>query len=76
MPPDQARRAVITGVGALTPIGNDAATFWSNLVAGVSGVDRITAYDPSNEEVQIAAEVKGFDPRTYIDFKAARRLPA
>jgi 3-oxoacyl-[acyl-carrier-protein] synthase II len=74
MPPDQARRAVITGVGALTPIGNDAATFWSNLVAGVSGVDRITAYDPSNEEVQIAAEVKGFDPRTYIDFKAARRM--
>jgi len=40
----------------------------------VSGVDRITAYDPSNEEVQIAAEVKGFDPRTYIDFKAARRM--
>jgi 3-oxoacyl-[acyl-carrier-protein] synthase II len=74
MPPDQARRAVITGVGALTPIGNNAATFWSNLVAGVSGVDRITAYDPSNEEVQIAAEVKGFDPRTYIDFKAARRM--
>ena len=74
MPPDPARRAVVTGVGAVTPIGNDAPTFWSNLVAGVSGVARIAAYDPANEEVQIAAEVKDFDPRTYIDFKAARRM--
>jgi len=74
MPPDPARRAVVTGVGAVTPIGNDGPTFWSNLVAGTSGVARITAYDPSNEEVQIAAEVKDFDPRTYIDFKAARRM--
>ena len=74
MPPDPARRAVVTGIGAITPIGNDTPTFWSNLVAGVSGVARITSYDPSNEEVQIAAEVKDFDPRTYIDFKAARRM--
>jgi 3-oxoacyl-[acyl-carrier-protein] synthase II len=74
MPPDPARRAVVTGVGAITPIGNDAPTFWTNLVAGTSGVARITSYDPSNEEVQIAAEVKDFDPRTYIDFKAARRM--
>jgi 3-oxoacyl-[acyl-carrier-protein] synthase II len=74
MAPDPGRRAVVTGLGAVTPIGNDAPTFWSNLVAGVSGVARITGYDPSNEEVQIAAEVKDFDPRTYIDFKAARRM--
>ena len=68
------RRAVVTGVGAVTPIGNDAATYWRNLVAGVSGVARISAYDASAEEVQIAAEVKDFDPRDFIDFKAARRM--
>ena len=50
------------------------ATFWSNLTAGVSGVARIAAYDPANEEVQIAAEVKGFEPRDYMDFKEARRM--
>ena len=71
---DPGRRAVVTGMGAITPIGNDAATFWSNLTAGVSGVARITTYDPSAEEVQIAAEVKGFDPATWIDFKQARRM--
>ncbi len=68
------RRAVVTGVGAVTPIGNDADTYWRNLVAGVSGVARITAYDPSAEEVQIAAEVKGFEPRDFMDFKQARRM--
>jgi 3-oxoacyl-[acyl-carrier-protein] synthase II len=73
-PRDPARRAVVTGLGAITPIGNDAETFWRNLTGGVSGIARITAYDPSNEEVQIAAEVKDFDPRDYIDFKAARRM--
>ena len=71
---DPARRAVITGMGAISPIGNDVASYWANLVAGVSGAARITAYDPSNDEVQIAAEVKGFDPRDWIDFKAARRI--
>ncbi len=71
---DPGRRAVITGLGAITPIGNDPETFWRNLTAGVSGVERIASYDPSEEEVQIAAEVKGFDPRTWIDFKAARRM--
>ncbi|HLY35288.1 MAG TPA: beta-ketoacyl-ACP synthase II [Candidatus Limnocylindria bacterium] len=71
---DPGRRAVVTGMGAITPIGNDAETFWRNLTAGVSGVARITGYDPSAEEVQIAAEVKGFDPATWIDFKQARRM--
>jgi 3-oxoacyl-[acyl-carrier-protein] synthase II len=71
---DPGRRAVVTGIGAVTPIGNTAAEYWANLVAGVSGVARITGYDASDEEVQIAAEVKGFDPRDYMDFKAARRM--
>jgi 3-oxoacyl-[acyl-carrier-protein] synthase II len=71
---DPARRAVVTGLGAITPIGNDAETFWANLLAGTSGVAQITAYDASAEEVRIAAEVKGFDPATWIDFKQARRM--
>lgn len=71
---DPARRAVITGLGGITPIGNDAETFWRSLVAGTSGVGPITAYDASAEEVRIAAEVKGFDPATFMDFKQARRM--
>ncbi len=65
---------MVTGLGAVTPIGNDAEAYWSNLVAGVSGVARITAFDPAEHEVQIAAEVKGFDPRDWMDFKQARRM--
>jgi 3-oxoacyl-[acyl-carrier-protein] synthase II len=71
---DPARRAVVTGLGAITPIGNDAETFWASLLAGTSGVAPISAYDASDEEVRIAAEVKGFDPATWIDFKQARRM--
>ena len=68
------QRVVVTGVGAVTPIGLSAPEFWDNLVAGVSGVARIASFDPSPLEVQIAAEVKGFDPKNYMDFKAARRM--
>lgn len=71
---DYARRAVITGVGAVTPIGNDAPTYWRNLVAGKSGVARISHFDPSNREVQIAAEVKDFDPESVMDHRMARRM--
>jgi 3-oxoacyl-[acyl-carrier-protein] synthase II len=71
---DRGRRAVVTGLGAITPIGNDAEAFWSNLTAGVSGVARITAFDPTEHEVQIAAEVKGFEPTDWMDFKQARRM--
>ena len=64
MPPseDPARRAVVTGIGAVTPIGNDAATFWANLIEGVSGAGPITSFDPTGFDVRIAAEVKDFDP--------------
>ncbi len=71
---DLARRAVVTGVGAVTPIGNDHATFWKNLVAGVSGGGPITSFDPSAYDVRIAAEVKGFDPTIAMDRKMARRM--
>ncbi|MDQ4035951.1 MAG: beta-ketoacyl-ACP synthase II [Chloroflexota bacterium] len=71
---DPSRRAVVTGLGAVTPIGNDVPTFWANLVAGVSGVATISQFDPADEEVRIAAEIKGFDPRDWMDFKQARRM--
>jgi 3-oxoacyl-[acyl-carrier-protein] synthase II len=64
----------VTGLGAVTPIGNDAPTFWSNLLAGVNGGTRITSFDPTGFDVQIAAEVKGFDPTLAMDRKMARRM--
>jgi 3-oxoacyl-[acyl-carrier-protein] synthase II len=66
-------RAVVTGLGCITPIGNSVSDFWSNLTAGVSGVRRITLFDPSGLDCQIAAEVKDWDPARYMDPKAARR---
>jgi 3-oxoacyl-[acyl-carrier-protein] synthase II len=71
---DLSRRAVITGVGAVTPIGNDHPTFWRNLVAGVSGAGPITMFDASDFDVRIAAEVKDFDPSQHMDRKMARRM--
>ncbi len=71
---DLSRRAVVTGLGAVTPIGNDHPTFWRNLVAGVSGGGPITHFDPSAYDVRIAAEVKGFDPTIAMDRKMARRM--
>jgi 3-oxoacyl-[acyl-carrier-protein] synthase II len=71
---DLSRRAVVTGLGAITPIGNDHPTFWLNLVAGVSGAARITSFDPTTFDVQIAAEVKDFDPATVMERKMARRM--
>jgi 3-oxoacyl-[acyl-carrier-protein] synthase II len=72
--PDLARRAVVTGMGAVTPIGNDARTFWSNLLAGVPGGGPITSFDTTGHDVKIAAEVKGFDPTIAMDRKMARRM--
>jgi 3-oxoacyl-[acyl-carrier-protein] synthase II len=71
---DPARRAVITGLGAVTPIGNDYPTFWANAKAGVSGGGPITHFDASDLDVRIAAEVKDFDPSTGMDRKMARRM--
>ena len=71
--PDTAR-AVITGYGAITPIGNSAASYWEALVAGRSGAGPITHFDPSANEVRIAAEVKEFDPTKTMEMKMARRM--
>ena len=67
-------RVVITGLGAITPIGLSVDEYWQNLLAGVSGAGRITSFDAEGLPVQIAAEVKGFDPGNYMDRKAAKRM--
>lgn len=67
------RRAVITGFGAISPVGNDREGTWSALLDGVSGVGRITAFDPSDLPTQIAGQVKNFDPTTILDAKRLRR---
>jgi len=66
-------RVVVTGLGAITPIGNDVETFWKNLVAGVSGVDFIKSFDTTGLEVKIGAEVKDFRPEDYMDHKTIKR---
>ena len=71
---DLSRRAVITGLGAVMPIGNDFETYWANLRNGVTGTRRITSFDASAFEVQIAAEVLDFDPTQFMDAKMARRM--
>ena len=71
---DPRQRTVITGVGAVTPIGNDHATFWANAVAGKSGAGPITHFDASDLDVRIAAEVKGFDPAVAMNPKMVKRM--
>ena len=71
--PDRPRRVVVTGMGAVTALGNDVATTWDGLVAGRSGIDTIRTLDPSRLASRIAAEVKGFDPSGVLDRKEMRR---
>jgi 3-oxoacyl-[acyl-carrier-protein] synthase II len=61
------RRVVITGAGALTPLGNTVPELWDNLTRGACGVDLLTKFDTSDYKVKLAAEVKNFDPRNYFD---------
>ena len=68
------KRVVVTGVGAITPLGIGADAFWRSLTAGCSGIRRIEAWDPSGLEVQIAGEVRGFEPKEFMDFKLAKRM--
>jgi len=69
-----ARRVAITGLGVVSPLGNDVATTWEGLVAGRSGAGPITKFDPAKLRVRFACEVKGFDPLLYIEKKEARRF--
>jgi 3-oxoacyl-[acyl-carrier-protein] synthase II len=70
---DGERRVVVTGMGALTPIGNDVATFWDGLVSGRSGIGRIESFDPSRVASKVAGEIKGFDADTIMPRKEVRR---
>jgi 3-oxoacyl-[acyl-carrier-protein] synthase II len=70
----QTKRIVVTGIGAITPIGNDLASYWENLVNGVSGADMITQFDASKFKTRFACEIKGFDPVEFMDRKEARKL--
>ncbi len=68
------KRVVVTGVGAVTPIGIGKEEFWKNIKAGVCGIDTISRFDASEYDCKIAAEVKGFDPAEYMDKKEAKRM--
>ena len=68
------KRVVVTGLGALTPIGNNLQDYWSNLVAGVSGSDMITHFDVSKFKTQFACELKGYDSANYFEKKEARKM--
>ena len=71
---DIKQRVVITGMGALTPLGLNVEETWSGLVAGRSGITEITQFDASFLPIRIAGEIKGFDPEEYIPFKEVRRM--
>ena len=68
-------RVVITGIGVISPVGNSKEEFWGSIVAGKSGIDRVTAFDPTDFRTQIVGEVKGFAPEMFLPRKAAARLP-
>jgi len=65
---------VVTGIGILCPLGLDTSTSWEGLIAGKSGIDYITLFDPEPYDTKFAGEVKGFDPTDYINRKDARRM--
>ena len=68
------RRVVVTGLGALTPVGNNVSDYWNNLLGGVSGAGPITRFDPTHFKTQFACEVKNFNPTDFLDRKEARKL--
>ena len=70
----QKKRIVVTGIGVVSPVGVGKTNYWNSLVSGVSGIGRITHFDPTGFDVQIAAEVKGFDVTNWIERKESRRM--
>lgn len=68
------KRVVVTGLGAITPLGNSVTEYWNNLRNGVSGCDMITLFDASKFKTRFACEIKGFDPTNFIEKKEARKL--
>ena len=74
--PDFTRRVVVTGLGVVSPVGNDKTTAWNNLVNGVSGLKEITKFDVTEYTHKGAGEVRDFDPNAWMDPKAVRRSEA
>ena len=72
--PTTRRRVVITGIGAISPVGLDAETTWASLLAGISGIGPITRFDPTDFKTRFAGEVKSFDPDAAVGKKEARRM--
>src|SRR5580692_7701541 len=70
----QLKRVVVTGIGALTPIGNNTKDYWNGLLDGVSGAGPITLFDASKFKTRFACEVKGFDPLDHMEKKEARKV--
>jgi 3-oxoacyl-[acyl-carrier-protein] synthase II len=70
----QLNRVVVTGLGAITPIGNNPTQYWEGLLSGRNGITPITQFDASRHDCRIAGEVKGFDPHDYLDRKEAKRM--
>ena len=70
----QLKRVVVTGIGTLTPLGNNLNDYWNGLINGVSGADMITLFDASKFKTRFACEVKGFDPTEFMEKKEARKL--
>ena len=67
-------RVVVTGMGAITPLGNTVDESWHSAVNGISGITEVTQFDASAMPSRVAGEIKGFDPRNYINFKEASRM--
>src|SRR4051812_19569334 len=72
----QLKRVVVTGLGAITPLGNSVREYWQNLSGGISGAAPITRFDPEKFKTKFACEVKNFDVANYLDRKEARRMDA
>src|SRR5678810_1461758 len=68
------KRVVVTGLGAITPIGNTIDEYWNGLINGVSGADMITLFDASKFKTRFACEIKGFEPTNFLDRKEARKI--
>ena len=69
------KRVVITGIGLISPVGSSKSEFWESIAAGKSGIGRVTYFDPTDFRTQVAGEVKGFAPETFLPRKAVTRLP-
>ena len=67
------KRVVVTGLGAVTPVGNSVKEFWDNVKKGTVGIGPITYFEPSEYKAKVAGQLKGFEPAKYMDAKAARR---